>query len=69
MFEKEKLVFIITEDLKLEEIKDSHTLGGSGSEEVGDGEGTTSEVLSRLSYTLKYISLMDVVILCQVGFR
>ena len=30
MFEKEKLVFIITEDLKLEEIKDSLTLGGSG---------------------------------------
>jgi hypothetical protein len=37
------------------------------SEDGGDGEGTDSEVLSLLSYTLKYISLVDVVILCQVG--
>jgi hypothetical protein len=37
------------------------------SEEGGDGEGTDSEALSLMSCTLKYISLADVVILCQVG--
>ena len=29
----------------------------------GDGEGVDSEALSLLSYTLKYISLADVVLL------
>jgi hypothetical protein len=37
------------------------------SEEGGDGEGPDSEPLSLLSYTLKYISLTDGVILCQRG--
>ena len=39
------------------------------SEEGGDGEGPGSEPSSLLSYTLKYISLTHVDILCQVGFR
>ena len=40
------------------------------SEERGDGEGTGSEALSLLSYTLKYISLADVGINCLlVGLR
>ena len=41
----------------------------SVSEEGGDGECVDSEALSLLSYTLKYISLSDVGILCQVGLR
>jgi hypothetical protein len=37
------------------------------SEEVGDGEGTDSDALSLLSYTLRYVSLTDLYRLCQVG--
>ncbi len=36
------------------------------SEEGGDGEGTGSEDLSLMSYTLTYVSLTDVVRTCQV---
>ncbi len=39
------------------------------SEEVGDGEGTVSEASSLLSYTLRYVSLMEVGTVCQIGFR
>ena len=35
--------------------------------EGGDGEGADSEALSLLSYTLRYISLADVGILCQTS--
>ncbi len=37
------------------------------SEEGDDGEGTDSEGLSLLSYTLRYVSLTDLVRLCQFG--
>ena len=54
------------EQLNLKEIEVSYTLGGTG--EVvrgkGRGEGLHSTLLS---YTLKYISLTDVGIICQVG--
>ena len=35
----------------------------------GSEEGEVSEVLSLIPYTLKYISLVEVDILCQVGLR
>jgi hypothetical protein len=38
-------------------------------EEGGDGEGVDSEVSSLLSYTLRYVSLTELVTLCQFGFR
>ncbi len=41
------------EEIKIEEIESSHTLGGPGS-------------ATLLSYTLKYISLSYVGILCQI---
>ena len=41
------------EEIKIEEIESSHTLGGAGS-------------VTLLSYTLKYISLSYVGILCQI---
>ena len=37
------------------------------SEEVRDGEGTDSDALSLLSYTLRYVSLTDVSRKCQFG--
>ncbi len=36
-------------------------------EEKGEGERVVSEELSQLSYTLRYVSLTDLVRLCQVG--
>ncbi len=39
------------------------------SEEGGDGEGTGSEAPSLLSYTLTYVSLVELGTLCQFGFR
>ena len=54
------------EELKLEEIEVSLTLGGT--EEVTRGEGRGEGVnASLLSLTLKYIILTDVVIICRVG--
>ncbi len=56
-------------ELKLEEIETSHTLGGVGQvvrTSPGRGEGVDDTLLS---YTLKYISLSDGGMICQVGFR
>jgi hypothetical protein len=39
------------------------------SEEGGDGEGVDSEAPSLLSYTLGYVSLVELVTVCRVGFR
>jgi hypothetical protein len=39
------------------------------SEEGGDGEGTDSEVVSLLSYTLRYVSLAELGNVCRVGWR
>ena len=39
------------------------------SEEGVDGESTVSQSLSLLSYTLRYVSLTDLVRLCQFGLR
>ncbi len=39
------------------------------SEEGGDGEDTGSEPPSLLSYTLRYVSLSELVTLCRVGLR
>ena len=39
------------------------------SEEGGDGEGVGSEVPSLLSYTLRYVSLVELDTLCHFGFR
>ena len=39
------------------------------SEEGGDGEGPGSEGTSLLSYTLRYVSLVELVTLCRVGLR
>ncbi len=36
-------------------------------EEGGDGEGTGSEVTSLLSYTLRYVCLVELDNVCQVG--
>ena len=36
-------------------------------EERGGGESAGSEVLSLLSYTLRYVSLVDLDRLCQFG--
>jgi hypothetical protein len=41
----------------------------SVSEEGGDGEGESSETPSLLSYTLRYVSLTELVHECQFGFR
>jgi len=38
-------------------------------EEGGDGEGESSEVPSLLSYTLRYVSLAELVHVCQFGLR
>ena len=57
------------EDLNLEEIEASHTLGGAGEVDrvEGRGEGVNAPLMS---YTLKCISLADVGIKCLVlGFR
>ncbi len=34
-----------------------------------DGEGTDSEASSLLSYTLRYVSLTELVTVCQFGLR
>ena len=39
------------------------------SERGGDGESVVSESLSLLSYTLRYVSLVDLDRLCQLGVR
>jgi hypothetical protein len=39
------------------------------SEEGGDGEDTVSETPSLFSYTLRYVSLAELVTLCRVGLR
>jgi hypothetical protein len=39
------------------------------SEEGGYGEGTDSEEPSLLSYTFRYVSLVELGNVCQVGFR
>jgi hypothetical protein len=53
------------DDLKVEEIESSLTLGGSG--EVTKGEGKGEEVDSTLlSYTHRYIILTETVRICQV---
>jgi hypothetical protein len=39
------------------------------SEEGGDGEGADSEALSLLSYKLRYVSLVELGNVCQVGLR
>jgi hypothetical protein len=41
----------------------------SVSEEGGDEESVVSEALSLLSYTLRYVSLTDLVSVCQFGLR
>ena len=38
-------------------------------EKGGDGEGENSEVPSRLSYTLRYVSFTKLDHVCQFGFR
>jgi hypothetical protein len=38
-------------------------------EEGGDGEGAGTEASSLLSYTLRYVSLTELVNVCQVGLR
>ncbi len=37
-------------------------------EEGGDREGPVSDDPSLLSYTLRYVSLVELVNVCQVGF-
>jgi hypothetical protein len=56
------------ENLRSEEIEGSHTPGGSGEVERGEGrrEGVDATVLS---YTLKYINPTESVIMCQVRLR
>jgi hypothetical protein len=39
------------------------------SEECWDGEGAVSEAPSLLSYTLRYVSLVEVGTVCQFGLR
>ena len=39
------------------------------SEERVDGEDADSQALSLLSYTLRYINLAEVGVICQVGVR
>ena len=56
------------EEIKLEEIEDSHTLGGSG--EVVRGEVSVPREgvdATLLSDTLRYINLVVSDIICQVG--
>ena len=63
------------EEVRLEEIEVSHTRWNGESRQLkvirgdsgeGRGEGVDDTLLS---YTLEYISLVDVAIICQVGFR
>ena len=56
------------EDLKTEEIEVSHTPGGSGEVDRGDGRRESVDD-TVLEYTLKYINLTDSVIMCQVRLR
>jgi hypothetical protein len=54
------------EELKLKEIEVSHRLDGSGEVVRREGRGEGINV-TLLSYTIKYISLTDIVIIFQVG--
>ena len=51
---------------KVEEIETSLTLGGLGEVVWGEGRGEGVDA-TLMSYTLKYISLTDVDVICQVG--
>jgi hypothetical protein len=42
-------------------------LCGCVSEEGGDGEGPDSGASSLMSYTLRYVSLTELVTVCQFG--
>ena len=49
--------------------RDPMYLCTSVSEEGGDGEDAVSETPSLLSYTLRYVSLVELDTLCHFGFR
>jgi len=53
------------DELKLEEIESSHTLGGAWEVARGEGRGEGVDA-SLLAYKLRYINLADLGIICQV---
>ena len=56
------------EEMKLEEIEVSHTLGGAGEVVRGKGSGEGVDA-TLMSDTLRFINLADLGIICQVWLR